>query len=546
MPERDELPRSSDLRTLIDLIRRRKWTVIMTTILVTGLAVAISLRQTPIYESSATVQVNPLDPDQVLDGFGYAFLYTMQNEVTIATSPGVAQGAAEIVEGKGASPEETGTISVENPVDTTSLVFTYADPSPEASQMWAQAYAEAYVADRKARASEAYDASVGNLQEQIDIVSGDLEAKQASLTAADLEDRPSIQSEIDSLLAQIGQLQARLALIPVPYEGATDLVAAAELPTSPSSPQPVRTGILALVIGLGLGAGGALVRDRLDDRTVGKHDMESEISAPVLGIVPSVDGWRRKSSVLLVSRDAPKTPAAEAYRTIRTNLQFLGQTEGVKVIAVTSASLGEGKSTTVANLAISFVQTGARVIVLSADLRKPRLHEFFGIENVGGLSDLLEERIGVTAAVHRCGYDNLLVVPSGSVPQHPAELLSSARMGRLISYLRGVADVVLLDTPPTLAVADTLTIAGMVDGVVIVADARSTTRPAMAHVRERLEQVGARILGGVYNNYDVSKAGRDGRYYGYGGYTHRRDRSPERTEPASSPIGFEEPRDIWA
>jgi capsular exopolysaccharide synthesis family protein len=546
MIERAGLPQASDLRTLIDLVRRRRWTVILTTFLVVGVAVGLSVRQTPIYESTATVQVNPLDPDQVLNGFGYAFLYTMQNEVTIASSPGVAERAAFRVEKSGGPREETGSLSVENPVDTTSVVFTYADPSAEAARMWAQAYAQAYVKDRQARAMQAYLASTNNLQSQIADARERLLTKQDQLSSAPAEDRATLQSEANSLLTQIGQLQARLATIPQPYEGATDLVAPAYLPTSPSSPQPLRTGLLALLIGLGLGAGAALVRERLDDRTIGKRDMEAEIGAPVLGIVPSVEGWRRRNVVQLVSRDAPKTPAAEAYRSVRTNIQFLGQTEDVKVIAVTSGSLGEGKSTTSANLAIALVQAGLRVIAVSADLRKPRLHEFFGIDNVDGLSDLLEENIGVGTAAHRCGYDNLLVIPSGPVPLHPAELVTSARMGRLVTYLRGAADFVIIDTPPVLAVADTLSIARMVDGVIVVADARSTTRAAMAHVREQLEQVGARIVGGVYNNFDLSKNDREGRYYGYGGYSERHDKASDRSREPAARTGFDEPQDIWS
>jgi capsular exopolysaccharide synthesis family protein len=523
----DPVHRSNDLRDLVAVLRRRRWSVFLVTALVCATSLFLSLRQTPIYTSSAQVAVNPFDPNQVLNGFNnFAFLGSMQNEVSLAESPSVARIAEGIAETETGSAEETGSLSVDNPTDTSLLVFSYSDPSPDAAQTWANAYAEAYVQDRQRRADEAYTASTAALNRQLDDAQAELAAKQTELLTATGERAAVLQSQVNTINNTIAGLQARLGSIPEPYDTATQVVAEAVLPVTPSSPKPIRDGVLGLILGFGLGIGAGVLRERLDDRTVGKNDMEFTIGAPVLAVIPRVPGWRKRSSEQLVTRDAPRAPASEAYRTVRTNLLFIAQTEGARVIAVTSGNLGEGKTTSAANIAASLAHSGKRVVVISGDLRKPRLHRFFGVENRAGLADLLDGRATILAVAQRCGIETLRVIASGPVPSNPAELLGSDRMRSLLDDLRGATDFVILDTAPILAVSDALPLATMVDGVIVVADAEATTRSALTHVREQLEQVGANIIGGIYNNFDPSKAKGYGAYYGYGskGYEERPSR----------------------
>ena len=521
-------PSDGDLRELLSILRRRKWSVLLITIITLGSAVFFSLRQTPLYESSATVAVNPFDPNQVLMGLGAAYLSSMQTELARAESPIIEQIAAREMSEQAGVLEQTGELEVTIPTETTTLVFTYTDPAPGASQQWARAYAEAYKQDRRERANAFYAATVAELKEQITDRTRQLREKTASLVGATVTERAALEAEIDEIRFELADLNAQLAAKPKPYDLATEIVAPSELPLTPASPKPIRDGVLGLVLGLGLGVGVAFLRERLDDRTVGKSDLEAEIGSPVLAVVPSVPGWRKRNATPLVTRDAHMGPAAEAYRTLRTNMQFLAQTEDVRVVAITSAHLGEGKTATTANLAVSLAQAGKRVVALSCDLRKPRLHRFFGLENTRGLSDLLDGRASPLQAAQRCGIDSLRVMPSGTTPQNPAELLGSERMRNLPVELRGAADFVLLDTPPVLAVSDALAIATMVDGVIIVADASSTTRSALAQVREQLEQVGARIVGGIYNNLDPSKAKSYGGYGYYYAWGYRSEQEPQR------------------
>ena len=215
----------------------------------------------------------------------------------------------------------------------------------------------------------------------------------------------------------------------------------------------------------------------------------------------------------------------------------------MRVIAVTSPLAGEGKTTTVANLAATLALTGKRVVALSADLRKPRLHRFFGQANEDGLI----HPGGSGASRRRCpaleGLDSLRVVTSGPVPPNPAELLSSDEMELLLGHLRATADYVVIDTPPALVVTDAMIVAPRVDGVVVVVDSDVTTGAAALHTVEQLEQVGAKVIGSVLNRFDPSKAryySRGGRYayryhYGYADSAGRQRLERQRPARTSSP-----------
>jgi capsular exopolysaccharide synthesis family protein len=263
-----------------------------------------------------------------------------------------------------------------------------------------------------------------------------------------------------------------------------------------------------------------------------------------------VRNWRRRKNAKLVAIDAPTSAAAEAYRAVRANLEFIGRNGDVKVITLTSPALGEGKTTTTADLAVTLAKAGKRVIAVSCDLRKPRLHAFFALSNEVGLVDLLRDTQMSAEAMQRVpGIDKLRVIASGASPHDPAELLGSETMIRLLEALRAHADYVLLDTPPVLAVADALLLAPRTDGVIVIADAGTTTRSALGATRQELEQVGAKILGGVLNNLDPKRAKsypsyvRDYYGYGYGRYTSKGHASENGHKAAE--IDLEKQRNLW-
>jgi len=288
----------------------------------------------------------------------------------------------------------------------------------------------------------------------------------------------------------------------------------ANLPTSPSSPQHGRTGAIALILGLALGVGVAFLREHLDDRLRGREDMERVLGASVLAMITHVDGWRKASKAELVTVDAPSSITAEAYRTLRTNLQFIMRGDDLRVLSVTSADAGEGKTTTVANLAVSLAMAGKKVVAVSCDLRRPRLHSFFGLSNAKGVTSVLAGLANLADAVQMTRVSDLAILSSGPIPPNPAELLGSVEMEALLEHLREVCDVVVIDTPPVLAVSDASVVASLSDGVLLVTDAASR-RGAVSRATEELHQVGAKVVGGIINNLDDSTTRYYPKRYGY-------------------------------
>jgi capsular exopolysaccharide synthesis family protein len=206
-------------------------------------------------------------------------------------------------------------------------------------------------------------------------------------------------------------------------------------------------------------------------------------------------------------RTEPRSAASEAYRTLGTNLQYIASRDDVRVIVVTSALGGEGKSTTSANLAVVLARSGRKVILVSADLRKPRLERFFGLPGDVGLSDLLADpTMDAPSRIVDPGHSNLRLLPSGLPPANPAELLAGELCGELIKVLRPLADFVIIDTPPVLAVADASIMAAYADGVIFVADGETTRHAALSQSRAQLTAAGVGILGVVYNNFDPNRS----------------------------------------
>ena len=290
----------------------------------------------------------------------------------------------------------------------------------------------------------------------------------------------------------------------------------APLPGSPSSPHRTLNATLGLALGLLLGVGIAFLREMLSDELRGRADFEDHAGVPVLAVIPKVASWRRKSEAKLITLDQPKSVVSEAYRTLRTSILFSAMQRGLHTIMVASANAGEGKSTTAANLAVVLADSGKRVVLISADLRKPRLHRFFTLETEPGLSNALAGEATVWDSLQAPQVENLRVMVSGPVPARPTELLQSEAMGELVADLRDVSDFVIIDTSPILPVADALVLAPLVDGILLVADASITTRSAVTHTRELLDQVDARLVGAVFNDYDPSRDRGGAGYYGYG------------------------------
>lgn len=499
------------LHEYIAIVRRRKLSLLAVTTLVLVAGLLYSFRQTPQYQSETEVLVkrdvaSPTEL-QVTGGLN------LQTEKELAESEAVAE---VVVKNVGAvQPHQLlEGLTVELPLNTEILVFQYVHSNPETAQTMAQAFAKSYLAYRQRQVIDELLTTSSSVQERIDGLNRQLRKVNRQLgQTTDEADTTALQSEASSLVAEIVLLKQELATLKPP-DGLRvgQIVDDANVANSPISPNHLQNGVLALGAGLLLGVATAFVRERLDDRLRGRDDLETVSGAPILAAIPRIPKWKKDEGPILITVTEPASAAAEAFRKLRTAVLFLAAQRGANVIMVTSPQADEGKTATTANLGVVMAQAGKKVVLVSADLRKPRLHRFFGLENYIGVTNVLAGEVSPWQAVRQTQVENLQVLASGPVPSNPAELLGSQAMARLLTALRDVADHVIVDAPPVMAVADPVTLTPLVDGVLFLADAHNARRGVIEAARRQLDQVDARIIGAVLNNFDAAKAGS---YYYY-------------------------------
>jgi succinoglycan biosynthesis transport protein ExoP len=315
--------------------------------------------------------------------------------------------------------------------------------------------------------------------------------------------------------------------------GYIEIMERASVPVKPSSPKPWINLMIGVVLGLTLGFVAAFVKEYVDVRVQAPEDVKRRgftPLAPIMNIdqeIQRLSGQRipaREKAVdaHLVTISFPFSSIAESYRQMRTNLQFAKTGTPIRTLLLTSPAPGEGKSTTVANLGVAFAQTGKRVLVIDADLRRPALHSLFRLERGKGLTEYLSGKAPLQAVIQHTKVENLDLITSGDIPPNPAEVLGSDEMREFIATLTKTYEMVLFDTSPVLAVTDPAVISTMTDGVIVVVSAGKTRMQDLEQAVELIESVGGKVAGVVLNNFDPHRAygvpfrkGQRGKY-GYG------------------------------
>ena len=330
------------------------------------------------------------------------------------------------------------------------------------------------------------------------------------------------------------------------------IVRPATEPDTPVGAEALNTVLVGALLGLSLGLVLAFVQETLDTSIGTIEDVEAYLEVPVLGVVPHIDAHetvqrlleRRPalaqvdpeallSHALLIVHFDPKSPVAEAYRTLRTNIQFARMERAGKVLVVTSPTLQEGKTTTIVNLALTLAQSGQRTLLIGGNMRRPSIHRFFGIEREPGLSDILVGstpwrdcvrtvadilmgRFEMEDIMAAPGLDNLHIIEAGPVPANPSELLSTPAMAAFLRAVRDEYDIVLIDTPPVLPVTDSAIVAAQADGVILVYQAGKVGRLVLKRAKVHIENVGGKVWGVVLNDVKTEIAGYAYTHY----YTH--------------------------
>jgi len=295
-------------------------------------------------------------------------------------------------------------------------------------------------------------------------------------------------------------------------------------------PHPSRTALLYGFAALLLLSGALFAFETFNDLPRTPSEIEDVVGAPILGTVQRFNSARGTPQLVTATR--PRSPMAESYRLIRTNIQFTNIDNPPRTVLVTSALPTEGKSTTAANLAEVFAQSGLSVTLIDGDMRRPSLHKVFDVDGRrDGLTSLLVGNQMNGSAPAATSQPNLRMVPSGPIPPNPADLLGSHRMQSLIRHFREQSDLVIVDTPPILAVADAAILSTMVDGVILVCDPNKTKRRDLRHAREAIDAVGGKILGLVVNRLHP----RGGMYYYYGNSNYNYGSVKDSGTPSGAP-----------
>lgn len=287
----------------------------------------------------------------------------------------------------------------------------------------------------------------------------------------------------------------------------------ATAPPTPSAPNTRLNLLIGSLVGLVFGIGGAVLRTTLDNRIRGEADLRRVTDAPLLGGISFDQDATKKP---LLTQAATQSPRAESFRQLRTNLQFANVSGRAKTVLVTSSLPGEGKSTTATNLSMALAQAGQTVCLVDADLRRPMVNEYLGLERNAGLTTALLGAADVNDLLQHWGDDDLYVLASGQIPPNPSELLGSHEMKQLILRLEAVFDTVIIDAPPLLPVTDAAVLSQHVGGVVIVVGSQKLRRHDLEKSLSALKMVGANVLGIVLNRLPVR--GPDAYSYSY--YSH--------------------------
>lgn len=362
-------------------------------------------------------------------------------------------------------------------------------------------------------------AQLDDLKAKIDETNAKIKEEQANLDAANSARAiQQYQTNISALQQKLNTYQSTYASLRLnlPGAGANTITIVEPARAYPVGSGKMNTILLAAAIGAALAVGAAFLLEYLDDTVKTPEDVERVMGLTTLGAIMSIAGVEDRSDVLVTFKQ-PKAPASEAYRVLRTNLQFTNIGNAASALLVTSPSAGEGK-TTLANVGVTLAQAGKRVVLVDTDLRRPALHRLFGLPNDLGLTSmLLDEQLLPDDVLKPTETPNLHVLCSGPRPPNPAELLEHPRLDHVIQMLKAEADYVLLDSPPVMAVADAVILSRKAQGVILVVDAGQTRSEICRRAVEMLQRVDARILGVVINKMTRQQGGYYYYYY-YEGY----------------------------
>ena len=528
-------PEAARLEDYLRAVNRHKWVVIALTLLGAALAFLFASAQTPTYTAASVVVVRPT-PSGATDS--RLVTPNLETEREIIASNSTANAVIEDL-GLATTPEALlKNLEIDFRPDSAVMNVAYTSIDAAAAARAADSFSTNYVNQREAAAIAFYQSTITSSEAQVtalrdeigtlQVEINDLSARRAEIVADQpAGDRRAEQLvEVDALLntrrAEVGTLNTGIRNLETTERGAqsqldirTNSGEVIRNATTPVTPDGVgRNLILAggVFLGLLLGVVTAFLLERLDTTARDSEDVALALGATVMGAIPTLGIGHRAgpSSLIMLSTGGSARIAAarEAFRRLRSSVQFLNSSSNVSSVIVTSSSPSEGKSLTAANLSIALAQNGSRCVLVSADLRRPTLEKLFGMEgHRPGLSEYLAAAAELNAEKVP-GIDNLWLIRSGTPPSNPGELLNSDRFEQMVKELeREDVEYVVIDTPPVLSTADAVSAARYVDGVIVVVDTERTETADLLQVRADLERSGSKLLGAVMNRQKFERGG---------------------------------------
>jgi succinoglycan biosynthesis transport protein ExoP len=523
---------SSDIRRYASILLRWSWLILLCAAIAAFVSNYYSSHRVPLYRATATLLVQPSSTTSLSDYNTSVLLGQRLSQTYLQMLKGEPIMESVIKDlGLNVRPEVLASrVSVSLVRDTLLLRLSLVDTDPQQAAILVNAMAEAFITLNQAMQEQRFTDALAEYQIQMDDMSKQIDDLQVKIEALGNDTSAEGQAEISLLQTRLAGYQNAYAIIVRDYsqlrmsaakEGdALAFFERAKIPRAPFNSSKRTSTILAAIVGALFAIGIAFLVEYLDDTI-----KTPEIANRALGLTTLGTLLRVSKNGDLITDTQPLSPAAEAYRKLRTNIRFTSLDKPLRSLLVTSAGPGEGKSTVVANLALVMAQSGLKVVVLDGDLRRPRQHRIFGLSSGAGLSgSLLDGNLdGNVRPVKQ--FENLFVLPSGDIPPNPAEMLGSKRMKELLDRLTTHVDVVVVDSPPILPVTDAAVLSQTVDGVLLVLDAGHTRRGMAHQAAESIRQVGGNLVGVVLNRASMRNAGYSYYYEYYGNGTHSHKKS---------------------
>lgn len=507
-----------DLRDYLAALRRRWRWLVAPLVGFALLAMILTVVIPSTYEATARVLIGP---SAAQDAVADAVEVNLLNEVNLARSDAATDLVRSRLQVAGDQDLPEGRIVAEPEADV--LNFTFSGSTPTDAALLANTWADAYVEVKQTEARDSINEAVSKLQARLEALRDQRSQLRANLVT--LENRlatagasqlASLQLQVDREASAISgdlnlldtQIAANLNSITqlqlageLAAAGTARVVQQAALPADPVNGSLSRNLVIGLLAGALVGIAGALLVDNLDHSITDAEDIQ-RMGLTLLGVIPEAPRKQLRAGLSTVAQTQPGTTLADSYQKIRTALQFTTLGTDTKTILVTSPQQGDGKTTTATNLALALANVESRVVLADIDFRRPQIHTIFNTELIPGISDALvgHTTLRQVAVNHPELATTLVAMPAGTQPPNPATFLVSSRFSGLLSDLRNQADLTILDAPPVLPVADAVSIASQIDGVVLVVRAGTTTHDELTSAVESITRSGGQLLGVVVNS----------------------------------------------